>query len=108
MEQVTLVGNLCTAADVIGEDLPMPRLGVPPGRRPVGPSPGAPPPENRGCLSRSPLYSIKCNPHPQVLESIFAQGFGADAASLGEVSPWTVRGRSPYPGLNRLVKLRPG
>ncbi len=31
------------------------------------------------------LYSIKCNPHPQVLESIFAQGFGADAASLGEV-----------------------
>lgn len=31
------------------------------------------------------LYSIKCNPHPQVLRSVFRQGFGADAASLGEV-----------------------
>lgn len=31
------------------------------------------------------LYSIKCNPHPQVLRTIFSQGFGADAASLGEV-----------------------
>ena len=31
------------------------------------------------------LYSIKCNPHPQVLKTIFGAGFGADAASLGEV-----------------------
>lgn len=31
------------------------------------------------------LYSIKCNPHPQVLRTIFGAGFGADAASLGEV-----------------------
>lgn len=31
------------------------------------------------------LYSMKCNPHPGVLKSIFSQGFGADAASLGEV-----------------------
>lgn len=31
------------------------------------------------------LYSIKCNPNPRVLESVFRQGIGADAASLGEV-----------------------
>lgn len=31
------------------------------------------------------LYSIKCNPERHVLDSIFAEGFGADAASLGEV-----------------------
>lgn len=31
------------------------------------------------------LYSIKCNPNPHVVRSVFAQGFGADAASLGEV-----------------------
>lgn len=31
------------------------------------------------------LYSIKCNPHPPVVRAVFAQGFGADAASLGEV-----------------------
>lgn len=31
------------------------------------------------------LYSIKCNPNPHVVHSVFAQGFGADAASLGEV-----------------------
>ena len=31
------------------------------------------------------LYSMKCNPHPQVLKSILGGGFGADAASLGEV-----------------------
>ena len=32
------------------------------------------------------LYSIKANPHPQVLRAIFSQGFGADAASMGEVT----------------------
>ena len=31
------------------------------------------------------LYSLKCNPNPHVIRSIYAQGFGADAASLGEV-----------------------
>ena len=31
------------------------------------------------------LYSIKCNPNPHVVRCVFAQGFGADAASLGEV-----------------------
>ena len=31
------------------------------------------------------LYSIKCNPHPRVVETLFDEGFGADAASLGEM-----------------------
>ena len=31
------------------------------------------------------LYSVKCNPNRHVLHSVFTQGFGADAASLGEV-----------------------
>lgn len=31
------------------------------------------------------LYSMKCNSNPHVVKSIFSQGFGADAASLGEV-----------------------
>lgn len=31
------------------------------------------------------LYSIKANPHPRIVKAIFSQGFGADAASLGEV-----------------------
>lgn len=31
------------------------------------------------------LYSLKCNPNPHVIRSIFSRGFGADAASLGEV-----------------------
>jgi len=31
------------------------------------------------------LYSVKCNPYTQVLNTIFSAGFGADAASLGEV-----------------------
>ena len=31
------------------------------------------------------LYSVKCNPHPQITKCVFGQGFGADAASLGEV-----------------------
>lgn len=31
------------------------------------------------------LYSIKANPHKHVIKSVFSQGFGADAASLGEV-----------------------
>ena len=31
------------------------------------------------------LYSVKCNANPHVVRSVFSQGFGADAASLGEV-----------------------
>lgn len=31
------------------------------------------------------LYSVKCNANPNVLACIFSQGFGADAASAGEV-----------------------
>lgn len=31
------------------------------------------------------LYSMKCNPHPEVLKTVFGGGLGADAASLGEV-----------------------
>ena len=31
------------------------------------------------------LYSVKCNPHKDVLNAIFSRGFGADAASAGEV-----------------------
>lgn len=31
------------------------------------------------------LYSIKCNPDPRVLRCVFCEGFGADAASAGEV-----------------------
>ena len=31
------------------------------------------------------LYSIKCNPHRRVLDTVFSRGFGADAASLNEV-----------------------
>lgn len=31
------------------------------------------------------FYSLKCNTNPYVVASVFAQGLGADAASLGEV-----------------------
>lgn len=31
------------------------------------------------------LYSMKTNPHPQVVETVLSQGFGVDAASVGEV-----------------------
>lgn len=31
------------------------------------------------------LYSVKCNPNKEVLNAIFSRGFGADAASAGEV-----------------------
>lgn len=32
------------------------------------------------------LYSMKCNANPSVTKSVFTAGFGADAASLGEVN----------------------
>ena len=32
------------------------------------------------------LYSVKCNPNPHILRTVFAQGLGADAASAGEVA----------------------
>lgn len=41
------------------------------------------------------LYSIKCNPAPAVLRSLFAQGLGADAASLGEVKLAAALGLPP-------------
>ena len=41
------------------------------------------------------LYSIKCNPHPRVLDTVFGAGFGADAASLGEVLLAAERGLAP-------------
>lgn len=31
------------------------------------------------------LYSVKCNPNANVLRTVFKEGFGADAASAGEV-----------------------
>ena len=31
------------------------------------------------------LYSVKCNPNRHILHTLFFRGFGADAASLGEV-----------------------
>ena len=31
------------------------------------------------------LYSVKCNPNRHILRSVFDNGFGADAASAGEV-----------------------
>lgn len=31
------------------------------------------------------LYSVKCNPHPEILKIIAAEGFGADCASAAEV-----------------------
>lgn len=31
------------------------------------------------------LYSVKCNPHPLIIKALAEKGFGADAASLGEV-----------------------
>lgn len=41
------------------------------------------------------LYSVKCNPNPHVLECVRAQGFGADAASAGEVAAALRAGFSP-------------
>ena len=41
------------------------------------------------------LYSMKCNPAGRVLDTVFSQGIGADAASLGEVDAAWKRGVSP-------------
>ena len=41
------------------------------------------------------LYSMKTNPHARVLETVFSQGFGADAASLNEVLMARKRGVLP-------------
>ena len=41
------------------------------------------------------LYSVKCNPHPEVLRAVFGQGFGADAASAGEVELALAQGVAP-------------
>lgn len=41
------------------------------------------------------LYSAKANPHPSVLRCIFDEGFGLDAASMGEVSMGVKLGLAP-------------
>lgn len=50
------------------------------------------------------LYSIKCNSDPHVLRCIFQQGFGADAASRGEVRLARKAGLSP----DRIYYSAPG
>lgn len=42
------------------------------------------------------LYSVKCNPAPAVLRTLFSLGFGSDAASLGEVRLSARLGRKPH------------
>ncbi len=41
------------------------------------------------------IYSVKCNPDERVLNTIFGQGYGADAASLEEVLKSMKAGLSP-------------
>lgn len=41
------------------------------------------------------LYSVKANPHPAVLDCIFSNGIGADAASLNEVLAAEAHGLKP-------------
>lgn len=41
------------------------------------------------------LYSAKANPHPSVLRCIFDEGFGLDAASMGEVTMGVKLGLAP-------------
>ncbi len=41
------------------------------------------------------LYSMKCNPAGKVLDTVFGQGFGADAASCREVEMAAERGVAP-------------
>lgn len=41
------------------------------------------------------LYSMKANPHPGVVRTVLAGGFGADAASLAEVQQACRQGLSP-------------
>lgn len=41
------------------------------------------------------LYSVKANPHHAVLHTVFSQGFGGDAASLGEVELCRMHGLKP-------------
>ena len=38
------------------------------------------------------LYSVKCNPHAHILNTVFSQGLGADAASYAEVEYALERG----------------
>ncbi len=42
------------------------------------------------------LYSVKCNPAPAVLRTLFAHGLGSDAASLGEVECSARLGLKPH------------
>ena len=41
------------------------------------------------------LYSVKCNPYPEVLKSVLGQGLGVDAASLAECVMGRDAGLSP-------------
>lgn len=50
------------------------------------------------------LYSVKCNPNKNVLKTVFGCGFGADAASLGEVKMATEAGL----GKKRIYYSAPG
>ncbi len=50
------------------------------------------------------LYSIKCNPEKHVLKSVFCEGFGADAASYGEV----VRAKEAGLAADRIYFSAPG
>lgn len=50
------------------------------------------------------LYSVKCNPNRNVVKTIFGRGFGADAASLGEVKLAAEAGL----GKNRIYYSAPG
>lgn len=41
------------------------------------------------------LYSVKANPHPQILNTVFRSRFGADASSLGEIRLCLEQGLTP-------------
>lgn len=50
------------------------------------------------------LYSVKCNPYPEVVRTVFRQGFGADAASLAECVMGQKAGLTP----NMILYSAPG
>ena len=50
------------------------------------------------------LYSVKCNPYPEVLRCVLNQGFGVDAASLAEC----VMGQKAGLGKDMVIFSAPG
>ena len=50
------------------------------------------------------LYSVKCNPYPEVLRCVLDQGFGVDAASLAEC----VMGQKAGLGKDMVIFSAPG